>query len=269
MIFLRCLMIVALAQLLTSGAHAQTTVTLGETNILGYGDNGNAGYVTAEGPYNLPQQATVDSLSLWATTARGELILGIYTSGPNNNCAGGSLMAHTATFTTHPNSWNTAKPSASTTLPAGNYCVAYMPSSNSLGFRKGVTSGIYGAYASERFGAMPGTFPANATTGDQFHWSLYATLTTIPTGPPTLTVTFQPPNPSVSATAAIGSVVATAVPTWSNGAPFTGACSFASPYFSDNGMFSLGGSDNCEILVGASLQSEGGTVQDVTVQASQ
>jgi hypothetical protein len=42
-----------------------------------------------------------------------------------------------------------------------------------------------------------------------------------------------------------------------------------SPDFNDGGLFSLGGANNCNIIVGASLKGLAGTEQNVTVEASQ
>jgi hypothetical protein len=86
-------------------------------------------------------------------------------------------------------------------------------------------------------------------------------------GPPTLSLTFNPPNPSIPAAAASGTFVTTIVPAWSDGSPFTGSLMFASPNFSDNGCFSINGS--LQLITACNLTGDGGTIQNVTVSAIQ
>src|SRR5215472_8834080 len=86
--------------ILVGSSHAQTTITLGETRTLSYSDNGNANLLLADGPYNLYQTAVVNSLSFWVDNAAGQLELGIFDSGPNNDCKGGTLKAKTNPFST-------------------------------------------------------------------------------------------------------------------------------------------------------------------------
>jgi hypothetical protein len=59
-------------------------------------------------------------------------------------------------------------------LPAGNYWLAYLPSSNSLHFAANFSIGSY-KYANFTFGPMPATFPAVAGQGVT-HWAVYGTL---------------------------------------------------------------------------------------------
>jgi hypothetical protein len=250
-----------------AGAYAQTTVYLGETAKLGYGDSGNANLLAADGPWPLPQQAAIKSLSFWIG-GTGQFYLSVYdASGPNRGP--GKLVAQTAAAVTPKNgAWVTVPTTTQPTLPAGNYWLAYLPSSNSLSFRKGLVSGATNAWAAQPYAAgLPSTFPAGQSS-DGYVWSLYATLVTVPVVP-ALNITFSPANPNVPANLPAGTVVAQAVVTWSDGSPFTGACAFASPYFSDGTLFALTGTDNCEIVVAGNLLGLGNTTQDVTVQASQ
>jgi hypothetical protein len=87
--------------------------------------------------------------------------------------------------------------------------------------------------------------------------------------PPALTLTVTPPNPSIPQTAPLGSFVAKVTAAWSNGAPFTGTIQFVAPNFDDGGTFALSGSDLIVSPVGMGVNGDGGTVQHVTVQASQ
>jgi hypothetical protein len=261
------LALLALA-LLFGGSAQAANILLGETVRLGAADGGNANLLMSSGPYGLTTPATIKSLSFYVTTASGHLRLGIYDRGPNNNCAGGALKAQTNSFTPGSNKWNTANVVTQAQLPAGNYCLVALPSSNSLGFVKGMTTGIHDYCASFTFGPMPATFPANPGCMDGFHWSLYATLA--PVAMPTLSLSFNPPNPIVPANAPAGSVVATVLASWSNGNPFTGTLAFGTPYFSDGGIFAIDGNSNLIISsTGPGLSGDGGTIQNITTIATQ
>jgi hypothetical protein len=246
------------------------TIQLGETTILTGADGSNAGLLLGQGPYHLSQAATVNKLSFYVATASGQLRLGIYTSGTNNNCKGGSLKAQTAAFTAFDNSgqgsWNTVNVVTPVQLPVGGYCLAYEPSSNNLAFRRGITAGQSLVYYQKSFGTLPTTFSSSPNT-DPNHWSFYATLTTAPPPPPTLTLSFNPPNPSLPPTSPANTFVAQIVPAWSNGNPFTGTVAFGSPNFSDGGCFEIDGSLN--LITACNLSGDGGTVQNVTVNATQ
>ena len=103
------------------------------------------------------------------------------------------------------------------------------------------------------------------------------TLSPSPPPPPpsaTLTLTFNPQMPSVQDTVLLGTVIATVTAAWSDGSPFTGTLAFGSPYADDGGTFGLS-CQNCptaNIVVsptGLGLMGDGGTVQQITVVATQ
>ena len=247
---------------LASGAEssAQTTITIGETATLGYADNGNGNLLCAQNAY-LSQTATVQSLSFYIVSASKQLRLGIFdATGPGGGP--GKLMAQTQTFTTSPGKWNTAAVITPVTLAPATYWLAYLPQSSNLSFRKGYSSGVSARYYNYAFAALPANFYANPNS-DTAHWSFYATLTTAPTTP-MLLLSFNPPTPSISATAPAGTVVTTITAAWSNGSPFTGTIALTS---SDNGTFALSG--NNLITTGTGLSADSGTVQNVTVTAIQ
>ena len=95
-----------------------------------------------------------------------------------------------------------------------------------------------------------------------------------PSPSPTLTLTFNPQMPSVQDTAPLGTVIATVTTAWSDGSPFTGTLAFGSPYADDGGTFALS-CQSCamaNIIVsptGLGLMGDGGTVQQITVVATQ
>jgi hypothetical protein len=265
---LKRLSLALLALALVFGGSAQAAdIHLGETTLLGSSDSGNANLLLANGPFALTQSATIKSLSLYILNAAGQLRLGIYTSGPNNDCKGGDLQAQTAAFTPGRNKWNTANVISQVALPVGNYCLVFLPSSNSLSFRKGITTGISIAYYPFTFKSMPAQFSSSPST-DPFHWSFYATLTPITV--PTLSLSFNPPAPSVPANTPAGTAVAAIVVQWSNGQPFTGSLAFGTPNFSDGGTFAIDGNSNLIVSsTGPGLSGDGGTIQNITAIATQ
>ncbi len=153
-------------------AAAAQTVTMGETAVLTATDNGNGNLLLAQGA-TLAQAATIESLSFYVTAASGNLILGIYdATGPNGGP--GTLKASTNSFTPAAG-WNTAKVVTPLSLSAGTYWLAYLPSSNSLGFVKTNATGNCTYYA-DRFGSLPSKFSTSPARCTPTTWSFYATL---------------------------------------------------------------------------------------------
>jgi hypothetical protein len=156
-----------------SGAQAQSTITIGDTNLESDADSGNGSLVLAQ-EAALSGSATIESLSFYVTQAAGNLILGIYdATGPRGGP--GKLLAVTSSFATA-DGWNTAKVVRPVSLAAGNYWLAYLPSSGNLSFLKQNDSGNC-FYKTQRFSSgMPAafsTFPSNCTPTT---WSFYASL---------------------------------------------------------------------------------------------
>jgi hypothetical protein len=86
---------------------------------------------------------------------------------------------------------------------------------------------------------------------------------------PTLLLSFNPTTPSVPANAPGGTVVATIVPSWSDGSLFTGTLSFGPPNSNDSGTFAISGFTLIVNPAGPGLSADGGTTQNVTVVATQ
>jgi hypothetical protein len=89
-----------------------------------------------------------------------------------------------------------------------------------------------------------------------------------------LTLTLNPQMPSIPASAPLGTVVATATAAWSDGSPFTGMLGFTTPYADDGGTFALSCTTcaTANLVVnplGLGVGADGGTVQNVTVVATQ
>ncbi len=148
-----------------------TPVTIGETAIFNEDDSGNGGLLLIQDA-TLAQTAVIQSLSFYVNTMGGDLRLGVYdTTGAGGNP--GALKAQTNVFTPTLG-WNTANVTIPVQLAAGNYWLAYFPSSNALHFATNFSIGSY-KYANVAFGPMPVIFPAIAGSG-KTHWSLYGTL---------------------------------------------------------------------------------------------
>jgi hypothetical protein len=89
-----------------------------------------------------------------------------------------------------------------------------------------------------------------------------------PPAPPVLSLTFEPPNPSIPSTTPLGAPVATIIATWSNGQPFTGTISIANS--TPAGVFAI--SNNNSLIIdplGPGVSAAGGTVEQVTIVATQ
>jgi hypothetical protein len=148
-------------------------VNFGETAVLSAADGQNANLLLAQ-VATLSEAATVQSLSFYVTAASGNLILGIYdATGPSGGP--GALKASTKSFAPT-KGWNTAKVVTPVALAAGSYWLAYLPSSNSLGFVKTNVTGNC-KYYSLTFGSLPSKFSTSPASCNPTIWSFYATAT--------------------------------------------------------------------------------------------
>jgi Immunoglobulin domain len=210
-------------------AHAQSTITIGDKNIESAGDSGNGNLVPAQA-VALSQAATLQSLSFYVTGASGNLILGIYdATGPGGHP--GKLLAATGSFATV-NGWNTANVVTPVSLAAGNYWLAYLPSSSSLSFPKQNDSGSCVYQAQTFSNGMPATFATSVSDCSPTTWSFYATLVTSGSGSavaPSITTQPQSQTVTAGATATFTVVASGTAPLsyqWSrNGAAIAGATS--------------------------------------------
>ncbi len=155
----------------TTGS-APETITMRETGILATADSGNGNMLMAQRS-TLAKAATVQSLSFYVTTAGGNLRLGIYdASGPGGGP--GAKLAETGEMTPI-SGWNTANVLAPVSLQAGTYWLAYLPSSNSLGFRNANDAASSGKWYAFSYGTMPAIF-STTPAGGTYRWSFFATL---------------------------------------------------------------------------------------------
>ena len=108
----------SLAILVSTSQVSAQSITIGRTEVLSAGDNGNGNLLLAQ-QATLTEAANLVSLSFYVVRAVGGLRLGICDStgpggGPRN------LLAQTAGFTAV-KGWNTQVPSSLPTLQAGSY----------------------------------------------------------------------------------------------------------------------------------------------------
>jgi len=158
---------------------------------------------------------------------------------------------------------------ANTTYIAAYYSSIGRGAWDAYGLNNGKTNGPLTAPANSAIGGngvydYGNTFPRGNYEASNYYVDVLFT----PMGR-SLVLSFNPPNPSVSTTAPLGSVVAMISPTWSDGSPFTGTLSFAQPYSNDNGIFAISGNNLIVNPSGPGLSADGNTVQNVTVVATQ
>ncbi|MGH7969594.1 MAG: hypothetical protein ACREIC_12790, partial [Limisphaerales bacterium] len=161
------------------GSVQAQSVKNGMTALLSTADSRNGNVLSAQ-MIQLKTAETIQSLSFYIAAVGGNLILGVYdATGPKGGP--GALKASTASFTPI-KGLNTAKVAKPISLAVGNYWLAFLPSSNALGFV--TTRGLdYCRYYSYAFGALPSKFSASPVNCSPTVWSFYATLTTSSTPP--------------------------------------------------------------------------------------
>jgi hypothetical protein len=160
--------------------------------------------------------------------------------------------------------------SANTTYIAAYYCSVGQGAWDVNGLRYGVTNGPLTAPASSAAGGngvynFGNVFPNSSYEDSNY----YVDVAFVPAAAtPYLTLSFNPPNPSIATSAPLGSVVATITASWSDGSPFTGTLGFAPPYSNDQGIFAISG-NNLVINPSGPGVSNANTTQNVTIVATQ
>jgi hypothetical protein len=149
--------------------------------------------------------------------------------------------------------------------PSGQYADQY------YGLTAAVTAGPLTASASSTTGGngvynYRQAFPKQVWENSNY----FVDVVFIPTAPaPYLTLTFNPPNPSITSTTPLGSYVSTIAARWSDGSPFTGTLSFGLPYSNDSATFALSGNNLIINPAGPGVSADGNTLQHVTIVARQ
>jgi hypothetical protein len=112
-------------------------------------------------------------------------------------------------------------------------------------------------------------FPTNTWEASNYYVDvLFTPAAPAPAPPPVLSLSFEPPSPSIPSTTPLGATVATIIATWSNGQPFTGQISI--PNSTPAGVFAI--SNNNTLIIstsGPGVSAAGGTVEQVTIKATQ
>jgi hypothetical protein len=235
-------------------------------------------------PVDPDTSAVTLGVKFWSKQAGTISGIRFYRGAANNNgysvklfTAGGSLLAsaRVSTDTCRVPCWeqvNFASPvslAANTTYVAAYYTSNGRYADDTNGLANGKTSGPLTASASSAVGGN-GVYTYSTGFPNQTWYAsnYYVDVLFTPTGP-SLVLNFNPANPSISATAPVGSVVATINPTWSNGSAFTGTLFFAQPYSNDQGIFTISGNNLIVNPSGPGLSADANTVQNVTIVANQ
>jgi hypothetical protein len=159
--------------------------------------------------------------------------------------------------------------SANTTYVASYYTSNGDYADNYYGLTNGTTSGPLIAPASGVSGGNGVYVYSNGFPASTYEDSNYYVDIAFTPSAPSLLLSFNPPAPSIPATAPFGTVVATINASWSDGSPFTGTLSFAQPYSNDNGIFAISGNNLIVNPSGVGLSGDANTVQNVTILATQ
>ena len=159
--------------------------------------------------------------------------------------------------------------SANTTDISAYYCPVGQGAGDPNQLKNGVLNGPLTAPASSAVGGngvynSKNAFPKSSQQASNYYVDVLFT----PTGP-SLVLSFNPPNPSIPANAPLGSVVATIIPTWSDGSQFTGTLSFGPPYANDQGVFAISGNNLIVNPLGPGVSADANTIQNVTIVATQ
>lgn len=228
-------------------------------------------------------------VKFWTTTAGTVSGIRFYRGASNSGgylaelfSAGGVLLAsaRAPTDTCAVPCWESV-PFASPVSIAANttYVAAYYTSNGQYaddqttngGLTKGVTTGPLTAPASATVGGNGVyVYSTGFPTASWHDSNYYVDVSFTPNVPaPYLTLSFNPPNPSIPANAPAGAVVATVSATWSDGTPFAGTLSFAPPYSNDQAVFALSGNSLIVNPSGPGVSAAANTVQNVTIVATQ
>lgn len=154
------------------------TVTVGTTAVLTNTETGIGNYLAATRS-SLAQAGTLQSLTIYAATASGQVRLGLYA---DTNGSPGALVASTNAFTPVAG-WNTQTVTPAV-LVSGNYWLAVAIANNGFAMRTDWSSGT-ARWMVRTFGALPATWPSGGSSG-AVSISFYGTVATGDVPPPQL-----------------------------------------------------------------------------------
>lgn len=161
---------------------------------------------------------------------------------------------------------------ANTTYIAAYYTSSGRYAADKYGLTNGHSAGPLTALASGAVGGN-GVYTYSAAfprqTWENSNYYVDVAFTPAASAPPHLTLSFNPPNPSITPNSSSGTVVTTITATWSDGTPFTGTLGFAPPFSDDAGTFAISGDKLIINPAGPGVSALGGTTQSVTITATQ
>jgi hypothetical protein len=161
--------------------------------------------------------------------------------------------------------------SANTTYIAAYYCSVGQGAWDVNGLRYGVTNGPLTAPASWAAGGngvynFGNVFPSSSYEDSNY----YVDVAFVPAAAtPYLTLSFNPPNPTIATSAPLRSVVATITASWSDGSPFTGTLSFGPPYSNNQGVIAISGNQLIINPDGPGVSADADMTLNVTIVATQ
>jgi hypothetical protein len=162
--------------------------------------------------------------------------------------------------------------SANSTYVAAYYCSVGQGPADAFGLGHGVTNGPLTAPASRAVGGngvynQGAVFPSSNYEASNYYVDVAFEAATGTS--PYLVLSFNPANPSITASAPLGSAVATIAAGWSDGSPFTGTLSFGPPYSNDQGVFAISGNNLIVNPSGPGVSTDANTTLNVTIVATQ
>lgn len=140
--------------------------------MLAIDDSGRTGQLIAQAA-TVTGGGTLQKLSFYVAVANGNLRLALY-DATGGGGKPGTLRAQTASFVPVLG-WNTVPVINPTAVAAGDYYLAFLVSSNTLGMKMASTGPLSHKVGNSFNNGFPSKFPAGTTTLIN-HWSFYGTL---------------------------------------------------------------------------------------------
>jgi hypothetical protein len=159
---------------------------------------------------------------------------------------------------------------ANTTYVAAYYAPTGEYAATAYGLNQAVSNGPLTAAAASAVGGN-GVYKYNERfpSRDYQNTNYFVDVAFVPTGT-YLSITSNPPNPTIPSTTPLGSVVAKLSATWSDRSPFTGSLSFGPPNYNAGGVYALDSNNDLIISpLGPGVGSAGGSTESVTIAATQ
>ena len=158
---------------------------------------------------------------------------------------------------------------ANTTYVAAYYAPSGQYAYRNFGLTNTVTSGTLNASAASTVGGNGVYYRGKGFPNSSWDDTNFFVDVAFTASAPVLNIALNPPNPTIPNTTPLSAVVATITVTWSNGAPFTGTLSFGPPNNNGGGVYALSGNNLIINPAGPGVGPAGGSVQNVTIVATQ